>query len=188
MPRKTFASSAYWLPIHEIARLWADETAESATVIERALVEWYAEFVSTDPEALEDTDPVWDADVLRWLEDYLEFDRDSPMCRKHLAEYCRQTEASKPRFWFGEESGSIPTEADIPVRAPRPKGRPSWRKDYQALFDTCLRAGQIDLNSTLQQAAYVLHDRNQSAKPRTIERYVSGAFRRAKAGGKNEKP
>lgn len=98
-----------WLSLKETARLWSDETGESAERIERDLNAWFSEFVAREPSR-EPGSPGTDEKSTDLLMDIL---GGRHLRYETLEIYCDEKGLAKPNFWTAggaeyEEPDSLP--------------------------------------------------------------------------------
>jgi hypothetical protein len=89
-----------WLSIHEVARLWGEESGRDAAALEADLEAWFAEFVERPAgrrSATPGSEP--DAPATNRLMGLLGARH---LERSVFEAYCRERGLAKPRFWFGE--------------------------------------------------------------------------------------
>ncbi len=112
-------SNQDWLSLTEIARLWSDETGESAEALERDLEAWFSEFVARDPSPQPGT-PGRDGGTTNLLMGLL---GGRLLQRETFAVYCEERGHAKPRFWFA--GGAEDREPHPPLPSDSPTGATS---------------------------------------------------------------
>ncbi len=167
-----------WLPIHDIAQQWSDETGQSKTGLERALIEWFQQCAyEVDPgeegtgwidSALEHYNPFWDG-----------VDCETYMPRTYFEIMCNREGHALPRFWFPVAGNS--ENNDEPIREPGRRGPRPLEQAYIDLFHELLNKGEINLDENLQTAAYRLKDDKPERELRTVQNYIRKPFTKAKA-------
>lgn len=89
-------SNQDWLSLTEIARLWSDETGESAELLERDLEAWFSEFVAREPSQQFGSSGR-NGDTTNLLMGML---GGQHLHLETFAVYCEERGHAKPRFWF----------------------------------------------------------------------------------------
>ncbi len=107
-------SNQDWLSLTEIARLWSDETGESAEAFERDLDTWFSEFVAR-VSSQQLGSPGRDGDTTNLLMAVL---GGRHLQRETFSIYCEEKGHAKPRFWFA--GGTEYREPDRPLPSDSP--------------------------------------------------------------------
>ncbi len=106
-------SNQDWLSLTEIARLWSDETGESAELLERDLEAWFSEFVAREPSQQFGSSGR-NGDTTNLLMGTL---GGQHLQHETFAVYCEERGHAKPRFWFagsaedGEPAPPLPSDS-----------------------------------------------------------------------------
>ncbi len=103
-----------WLSLTEIARLWSDETGESADALERDLDAWFSEFVTREPSQQFGSSG-HNGDTTNLLMGML---GGRLLQRETFAVYCEERGHDRPRFWIagGAENGE--SHSPLPLGSP----------------------------------------------------------------------
>jgi hypothetical protein len=103
-----------WLSLSEIARLWSEETGESANALERDLETWFSDYVDRPPSSRHGS-PGRAGDTTNSLMGLL---GGRHLQRETLALYCEERGRAWPRFWIdgnGEDKPLAEATASQPI-------------------------------------------------------------------------
>ena len=166
------------LRISEIAELWSKESDQTRLMLERSIIEWLEYYLDASNDEF-NSGEIENLEATSESVGLGDFDSDTEIPRHMLELYCKKNGIPEPVFWFGKPDQSA-------AKIKRKPGKPSYAKEYIDLFHQLVEEKVITKDQSKKQMANILHERNGSVKPRTIEGYIAAVVAEFKS--QPEKP